>query len=55
MHLLHNLPAYKKHQYRTTQIVYTANKQLQSFINILYILSTNNDHVTILMYCFYWV
>ena len=56
MHLHHNLPAYKKHQHRTVQIVYAATKpQLPSFIKILYILSHNNDHVNILIYCFYYV
>ena len=54
MHLHHNLPAYKKHQHRIVQIVYAATKQqLPSFINSLYILSYNNDHVNKLIYCFY--
>ena len=31
------------------------NNIFRGLLKVFYILSYNNDHVTILIYCFYWV
>jgi hypothetical protein len=43
---------WRKHHHGTVQIAYAATKQhLPHFINIWQIISYNNDHVNILLYC----
>jgi hypothetical protein len=56
MLVIYILPAYKKHQHKTVQTVYAATKQqLPRYINSLLILSYDNDHVNIFIYCVYSV